>query len=42
MVPSIMSFAQLEDSFSGHALETIVYILNNVPTKSVLETTYEL
>ncbi|TYK26489.1 retrovirus-related pol polyprotein from transposon tnt 1-94 [Cucumis melo var. makuwa] len=42
MVRSIMSFAQLPDSFWGYALETPIYILNNVPSKSVSETPYEL
>ena len=42
MVRSMMSFSQLPDSFWGHALESAVYILNNVPSKSVSETPYEL
>ncbi|KAA0025345.1 gag/pol protein [Cucumis melo var. makuwa] len=42
MVRSMMSFAQLLDSFWGYALETAVYILNNVPSTSVSETPYEL
>ena len=42
MVRSTMSFAQLPDSFLGYALETNVYILNNVTSKSVLETPYDL
>ena len=42
MVRSTMSFVQLLNSFWGHALKTGVYILNNVPSKSVLETPYEL
>ncbi|TYK27531.1 gag/pol protein [Cucumis melo var. makuwa] len=42
MVCSMMSFAQLPDSFSGYALEIVVHILNNVPSKSVSETPYEL
>ncbi|KAA0048407.1 gag/pol protein [Cucumis melo var. makuwa] len=42
MVRSMMSFAQLSDSFWGYALETTIYILNNVPSKSVSETPYEL
>ncbi|KAA0040307.1 gag/pol protein [Cucumis melo var. makuwa] len=37
MVRSMMSFAQLPDSFWGYALETAIYILNNVPSKSVSE-----
>ncbi|KAA0038166.1 gag/pol protein [Cucumis melo var. makuwa] len=42
MVHSMMSFAQLLDSFWGYALETTIYILNNVPSKSVSKTPYEL
>ncbi|KAA0032046.1 gag/pol protein [Cucumis melo var. makuwa] len=42
MVRSITSFAQLPDSFWGYALETTIYILNNVSSKSVSETPYEL
>ncbi|KAA0067110.1 gag/pol protein [Cucumis melo var. makuwa] len=42
MFRSVMSFAQLPDSFWGYALETAIYILNNVPSKSVSETPYEL
>ena len=38
----MMSFAQFSDSFWGYSLETTVYILNNVPSKSVSETPYEL
>ena len=42
MVRSMMSFAQLPDYFWGYALEKTIYILNNVPSKSVSETPYEL
>ncbi|KAL0556507.1 hypothetical protein IC582_005021 [Cucumis melo] len=42
MVRSMMSFAQLLNSFWGYALETDIYILNSVPSKSVSETPYEL
>ena len=42
MVRSMMSFAQLPDSFSGYAAETAAYILNMVPSKSVSKTPYEL
>ncbi|KAA0062998.1 putative retrotransposon protein [Cucumis melo var. makuwa] len=42
MVRSMMSFAQLPYSFWGCALEIAIYILNNVPSKSVSETPYEL
>ena len=37
MVHSMMSYAQLPDSFWGHTVETAIYILNNVHSKSVLE-----
>lgn len=42
MVRSMMSYAQLPDSFWGFAVETAAYILNMVPSKSVPETPYEL
>ena len=42
MVRSMLSFAQLPDSFWGYALETAIFILNNVPSKSVSKTPYEL
>ena len=42
MVRSMMNFAQLLDSFWGHAVETAAYILNMVPSKSVSEKPYEL
>ncbi|TYK15887.1 gag/pol protein [Cucumis melo var. makuwa] len=42
MVRSMMTFAQFPDSFWGYALETAIYILNNVPSKTVSETPYEL
>ena len=42
MVRSMMSFAQLPNSFWGYAVETAAYILNMVPSKSVSETSYEL
>ncbi|KAA0061337.1 gag/pol protein [Cucumis melo var. makuwa] len=42
MVRSMMSFARLPDSFWGYALETSIYILNNVPSKSVSKIPYEL
>ena len=42
MVRSMMSYASLPNSFWGFAVETAVYILNNVPSKSVSETPYEL
>ena len=42
MVHSMMSISELSMSFWGHALETIVYLLNRIPTKSVPNTPYEL
>ncbi|KAA0063246.1 gag/pol protein [Cucumis melo var. makuwa] len=42
MVHSMMSFAQLPNSFWRYALETAIYILNNVSSKIVSETSYEL
>ncbi|KAA0064189.1 gag/pol protein [Cucumis melo var. makuwa] len=42
MVRSMMSYAQLPSSFWGYAVETTVHILNNVPSKSVSGTPFEL
>ncbi|KAA0058368.1 gag/pol protein [Cucumis melo var. makuwa] len=42
MVRSMMSYAQFPSSFWGYAVETAVHILNNVPSKSVSETPFEL
>ncbi|CAA0830105.1 cysteine-rich RLK (RECEPTOR-like protein kinase) 8, partial [Striga hermonthica] len=42
MVREMMSYSSLPDSFWGYALETAVYILNRVPSKSVLSTPLEL
>ena len=42
MVRSMMSFAQLLDYFWGYVVETVAYILNMVPSKSVSKTPYEL
>ncbi|KAA0056349.1 gag/pol protein [Cucumis melo var. makuwa] len=42
MVHSMMSYAQLPSSFLGYVVETTVHILNNVPSKSVSETPFEL
>ena len=42
MVRSMMSYSDLPISFWGHALETAAYILNLVPSKSVLSTPTEL
>ena len=38
----MMSFADLPISFWGYALETAVYLLNRVLTKSVVSTLYEI
>ena len=42
MVRSMMGFADLPVSFWGYALESSCYILNNVPSKSVAKTPYEI
>jgi hypothetical protein len=42
MVRSMMSISELPISFWGYALETSVYILNRIPTKSVPKTPYEM
>ncbi|KAA0063151.1 gag/pol protein [Cucumis melo var. makuwa] len=42
MVRSMVIYAQLPSSFWGYAVETTVHILNNVPSKSVSETPFEL
>ncbi|TYK11979.1 gag/pol protein [Cucumis melo var. makuwa] len=42
IVRSMMSYAQLASSFWGYAVETAVHILNNVPSKSVSVTPFEL
>ena len=42
MVRSMMSQADLPNSFWGHALETAAFILNRVPSKSVEKTPYEI
>ncbi|CAA0824494.1 Uncharacterized mitochondrial protein AtMg00300, partial [Striga hermonthica] len=42
MVRAMMSYSTLPDSFWGYALETAVYILNRVSSKSVLSTPLEL
>ncbi|CAA0824232.1 cysteine-rich RLK (RECEPTOR-like protein kinase) 8, partial [Striga hermonthica] len=42
MVRAMMSYSTLPDSFWGYALETAVYILNKVPSKSVPSTPLEL
>ena len=42
IVRSMMSYSDLPNSFWGHALGTTTYILNLVPSKSVLITPTEL
>jgi hypothetical protein len=42
MVSSMMSQTDLPLSFWGYALETIVFTLNRVPTKSVEKIPYEI
>ncbi|KAG8497203.1 hypothetical protein CXB51_008568 [Gossypium anomalum] len=42
MVRSMMSHADLPTSFWGHALETAIFTLNRVPSKSVQKTPYEM
>ncbi|TYJ96910.1 gag/pol protein [Cucumis melo var. makuwa] len=42
MVWSMMSYAHLPNSFWGYAVQTAVYILNCVPSKSVSETPLKL
>ena len=42
MVRSMMDKADLLKSFWGYALETVVYILNRVPSKSVEVTQHEI
>ena len=42
MVRSMMSNFELPKSFWGYALETVVYLLNRVPSKSVDKTPYEM
>ncbi|WP_248788856.1 DDE-type integrase/transposase/recombinase [Escherichia coli] len=42
MVRSLMSQADLPNSFWGHALETAAFTLNRVPSKSVQKTPYEI
>ncbi|KAG8472923.1 hypothetical protein CXB51_035047 [Gossypium anomalum] len=42
MVRSMMSHADLPTSFWGHALETTIFTLNRVPSKSVQKTPYEM
>ncbi|KAK8631738.1 hypothetical protein V6N13_028518 [Hibiscus sabdariffa] len=42
MVQSMMSHSDLPISFWGHALETVAFTLNRVPSKSVQKTPYEI
>ncbi|CAL9108128.1 unnamed protein product [Musa textilis] len=42
MVRSMMCFADLPISFLRYTLETAAYLLNRIPTKSVMSTPYEL
>ena len=42
MIRSIMSYSSLPLSFWGYALQTAVYILNEVPSKSIQKTPLEL
>ena len=42
MIRSMMSFADLPISFWGYALKTVAYLLNRVPTKSIVSTPYEI
>jgi hypothetical protein len=42
MVRLMMSQTDLTLSFWGYALETVVFTLNRVPTKSVERTPYEI
>ncbi|KAK4835556.1 hypothetical protein QYF36_011335 [Acer negundo] len=42
MVRSMLSYSTLPISFWGYALQTAIYILNDVPSKSVPKTPYEL
>ena len=42
MVRSMMSYASLPTFFWGHALETVQYILNLVPSKAISTTPKEL
>ena len=42
MVRSMMSYSDLPNSFWGYAVQTVVYILNCVPSKSVCKTPLKL
>lgn len=38
----MLSYSSLPISFLGYAIQTIFYVLNDVPTKATSETPYEL
>ena len=42
MVQSMMSQFDLPISFWGYALETVAFLLNHIPSKSVQKTPYEI
>ena len=42
VVRTMMSYSDMPNSFWGHALETVAYILNLAPSKSVPITPTEL
>ena len=42
MVQSMMSQSDLLISFWGYALETVAFLLNRIPSKSVQKTPYEI
>ena len=42
MVRSMMGLASLLESFWGYALETLCLLLNNVPSKPINKTSYEI
>ena len=42
MVRSMMSFSSLPLSFWGYAIQCVLYILNDVPSKSIQKTPKEL
>ena len=42
MVWSMMELASLPISFWGYALESVYYVLNRIPNKSISKTSYEI
>ncbi|XP_075515579.1 uncharacterized protein LOC142550225 [Primulina tabacum] len=42
MVRSMLSFSKLSTSFWGYAIQTVIYLLNMVPSKSISKTPLEL